>query len=192
MPFFLQLTIDEGIAQGDTNLLLLLLIGFGVVYALNGVIRALRSWVVLTLGQSLSYQLGGNVVRHLLRLPLGYFEKRHVGDLLSRIGSIQPIQTLLTQGLVNVLIDSVLALTTARRDGDDQPDADRLVVGTTLFYLVVSLILFPASGGAPRRRSWPGPARKPILMETMRAMRSIKLHTTRRCARMAGATAMPT
>ena len=58
--------------------------------------------MVLTLGQSLSFQLGGNVVRHLLRLPLGYFERRHVGDLLSRIGSIQPIQSLLTKGIVNV------------------------------------------------------------------------------------------
>ena len=49
----------------------------------------LRDWVILTFGQSLSFQLGGNVVRHLLRLPLGYFERRHVGDLLSRIGSIR-------------------------------------------------------------------------------------------------------
>src|SRR3712207_8138709 len=45
-------------------------------------------------------------------LPLSFFERRHVGDLLSRIGSIEPIKDLLTPGIVNVAIDSALALTT--------------------------------------------------------------------------------
>ena len=120
-PFYIQVVIDDAIAQGDANLLFLLLIGFGVVYGLNSVTKALREWVMLTLGQSLSFDLGGNVVRHLIRLPLAYFERRHVGDLMSRVGSIQPIQSLLTRGLVNVLIDSVLFLTTLDRDDRDQP-----------------------------------------------------------------------
>jgi ATP-binding cassette subfamily B protein RaxB len=177
MPFFVQLTIDQGIAQGDTSLLLLLLIGFSAVYALNGVTKALRSWVVLTLGESLSFQLGGNVVRHLLRLPLGYFEKRHVGDLLSRIGSIQPIQALLSQGIVNALIDSVLAVTTLIVMTIISPLLTAIVIGSTLFYLIVWALLYP---GLKRRTEEEIMARakeETYLMETIRAMRSIKLHT---------------
>ena len=177
MPFFMQLTIDEAIGQGDTNLLLILFIGFGVVYALNGITRALRSWVVLTLGESLTYQLAGNVVRHLLRLPLGYFERRHVGDLLSRIGSITPIQSLLTQGLVDVLIDSALAITTVIVMAMISPLLAMIVVGTTLFYLAYSLLLYP---GLKRRTEEEIVARaneETYLMESMRAIRAIKLHT---------------
>jgi ATP-binding cassette subfamily B protein RaxB len=192
IPFFVQLTIDEGIAQGDTSLLLLLLIGFGIVYVLNGITRALRSWVVLTLGESLSFQLGGNVVRHLLRLPLGYFEKRHVGDLLSRIGSIQPIQALLSQGIVNVVIDSILAVTTLIVMMLISPTLTLLVVGTTILYLVVSLILFPGLRRRTEEEIMARAKEETYLMESMRAMRSIKLHTHERCARTAGATAMPT
>ena len=177
MPFFLQLTIDEGIAQGDVSLLLLLLIGFGVVYLLNGVTRALRSWVVLTLGQSLSYQLGGNVVRHLMRLPLGYFEKRHVGDLLSRIGSIQPIQALLSQGLVNVLIDSVLAITTLIVMTIISPLLTMLIVVTTIFYLIFGLILFPGLRRRTEEEIMARAREETFLMESIRAIRSIKLHT---------------
>ena len=177
MPFFLQLTIDEGIGQTDGNLLLLLLVGFGVVYILNGVTRALRAWVVLTLGQSLSYQLGGNVVRHLLRLPLAYFEKRHVGDLLSRIGSIQPIQALLSQGLVNVLIDSVLALTTLVVMLLISPTLAFIVVGTTIFYIVISLLLFPGLRRRTEEEIMARAREETFLMETIRAMRAIKLHT---------------
>ena len=178
MPFFLQLTLDEGIPQGDTNLLLLLLIGFAVLYALNGVTAALRAWVVLTLGQSLAFQLGGNVVRHMLRLPLGYFEKRHVGDLLSRIGSIQPIQALLTQGLVNALIDSVLALTTLAVMALISPTLAMLVVGTTVFYLIVGLVLFPGLRRRTEEEIMARAREETYLMESMRAMRSIKLHTS--------------
>jgi ATP-binding cassette subfamily B protein RaxB len=177
IPFFVQLTIDEGIAQGDTSLLLLLLIGFGIVYVLNGITRALRSWVVLTLGESLSFQLGGNVVRHLLRLPLGYFEKRHVGDLLSRIGSIQPIQALLSQGIVNVVIDSILAVTTLIVMMLISPTLTLLVVGTTILYLVVSLILFPGLRRRTEEEIMARAKEETYLMETIRAMRSIKLHT---------------
>jgi ATP-binding cassette subfamily B protein RaxB len=177
MPFFLQLTVDQGITQGDTSLLTLLLIGFGLVYILNGVTRALRSWVVLTLGESLSYQLGGNIVRHLLRLPLGYFEKRHVGDLLSRIGSIQPIQALLSQGLVNVLIDSILALTTLIVMLLISPLLTAIVVGTTIFYLIFSLMLFPGLRRRTEEEIMARAKEETYLMETIRAMRSIKLHT---------------
>jgi ATP-binding cassette subfamily B protein RaxB len=177
MPFFVQLTVDEAIGQGDTSLLLILFLGFAIVYLLNGVVRALRAWVVLTLGESLAYQLGSNVVRHLVRLPIGYFERRHVGDLLSRIGSIRPIERLLTQGLVNVLIDSALAVTTVIVMVLIAPVLAVLVVASTLFYLAFSLALFP---GLKRRTEEEIMARaheETYLMETMRAIRAIKLHT---------------
>jgi len=176
MPFFLQLTVDEAIGQGDSSLLLLLLVGFGLIHAMSAVVKALRSWVVLTLGQSLSYQLGGNVVRHLLRLPLGFFERRHVGDLLSRVGSIGPIQAILSQGLVNVLIDSALAVTTLIVMALISPLLMAIVVGTTGLYIVYSLVLFP---GLRRRSEEEIIARaneETFLMESLRAMRAIKLH----------------
>ncbi|HEX8645009.1 MAG TPA: peptidase domain-containing ABC transporter [Allosphingosinicella sp.] len=177
MPFFLQLTVDEAIGQGDTNLLLILLVGFGIVYALNGIIRALRSWVLLTLGESLTYQLAGNVVRHLVRLPIGYFERRHVGDLLSRIGSIRPIQTLLTQGLVDVIIDSVLALTTVFVMLLISPLLTAIVVATTFLYLVFSLLLYPGLKQRTEEEIVARANEETYLMETMRAIRAIKLHT---------------
>ena len=175
-PFYLQLTVDEALAQGDTSLLLVLLIGFGAVYALSAVTRALREWVVLALGQSLSFQLGGNIIRHLLRLPLGYFERRHVGDLLSRIGSIQPIQALLTQGLVNAVIDSALLVTTLLVMALVSPLLTGLVVATSFFYLLYSLLLYPALRRRTEEEIVARANEETYLMESMRAIRAIKLH----------------
>lgn len=177
MPFFMQLTVDEAIGQADSNLLLLLLLGFGFIYVLNGVIRALRAWVVLTLGQSLSYQLGGNVVRHLLRLPLGFFERRHVGDLLSRVGSIGPIQSILSQGLVNVLIDSALAVTTLIVMALISPLLMILVLVSTAIYVLYGLILFPGLRRRSEEEIIARAGEETFLMESLRAMRAIKLHS---------------
>lgn len=176
MPFFLQLAVDDAIGQADGSLLLLLLVGFGLVYTLHSVVMALRSWVVLTLGQSLSYQLGGNVVAHLLRLPLGFFERRHVGDLLSRMGSIQPIQALLSQGLVNVLIDSVLALTTLVVMALISPVLMLIVLATTSIYILYSLLLYPALRRRTEEEIVARANEETFLMESLRAMRAIKLH----------------
>lgn len=175
-PFFMQLAVDEAIGQGDRNLLLLLVVGFGVVYGLKAVIGGLREWVILTLGQSLSFQLGGNVVRHLLRLPLGYFERRHVGDLMSRMSSIQPIQSLLTKGLVNVIIDSALLVTTLIVMLLISPVLTGIVFAFTAAYLLCSQLLYP---GLRRRTEEEIIARaneETYLMESMRAIRAIKLH----------------
>jgi ATP-binding cassette subfamily B protein RaxB len=176
MPFYMQLTIDEAIAQGDLSLMALLFIGFAAVYALNAVLKALRSWVVLTLGQSISFQLGGNVVRHLFRLPLGYFEHRNVGDLLSRIGSIQPIQSLLSQGVVNAAIDGVLALTTLIIMTIISPALAAAVVVTTCAYIGVGLFMYPALRRRTAEQITARAVEETYLLESIRGIRSIKMH----------------
>ena len=89
-PFYLQLVIDEAVTRFDTDLLFLLAIGFGCLYLIRAVTVALRSWVILLLGQSMTFQMAGNVLRHLIRLPMTYFEETHAGDIISRMGSISP------------------------------------------------------------------------------------------------------
>lgn len=176
VPFFMQLSIDEGIGQSDGNLMLLLLIGFGVIYLLQAVTRALRSWVILCLGESLSFQLGGNLIRHLLRLPTGFFERRHVGDLMSRLGSIQPIQSLLTKGLVNAVIDSLLLVTTLTVMAIISMQLTLLVVVLTLLYLGVTQLAYPALRQRTEEEIVARANEETYLMESMRSIRAIKLH----------------
>jgi len=175
-PFYMQLTIDEAIGQGDYSLLSILFFAYLVIYAMNGVTKALRDWVTLTLGQSLSYQLGGNLIRHLVRLPLAYFERRHVGDLLSRIGSLSPIQSLLTKGIVNILIDSALLLTTLIVMLLISPALAGIVLAATVAYVIVNQLLYPAVRGRTEEKIMASANEETYLMETMRAIRAIKLH----------------
>ncbi len=176
LPFFMQLTIDEAIGQSDANLLGLLVVGFGVVYLINSSIQALRSWVVLTLGQSISFQLGGNVVRHMLRLPTRFFESRHVGDLMSRLGSVGPIQSLLTHGLVNAVIDAFLAVTTLFVMAIISVPLMLIVTTATALYLAFRLMIYPSIRRRTEEAIIADAVEDSYTMETMRSIRAIKLH----------------
>lgn len=111
-PFYLQLAIDTVFPSFDTDLLTMLALGFGGLVLINMLTGWLRSLILVSLGSSLSYQVISNLYRHLLRLPLPWFEKRHVGDIISRFGSTRPISDLLAQGLMAGLIDGVMSVLT--------------------------------------------------------------------------------
>lgn len=109
-PYYMQVAIDNALPALDQNLLAVLALGFGLFTAINVGASLLRSFVLLSAGSSLSYGVASNIARRLFRLPISWFEKRHVGDVLSRFQSIAPIQQALTQGAVAALIDGALAL----------------------------------------------------------------------------------
>ena len=111
-PFFLQISIDTVFPAFDSDLLLMLALGFGGLTIVNLLASWLRSLVLVTLSNSLSYQVIVNLFRHLVRLPLDYFERRHVGDIISRFGSTQPISQLISEGMIAAFIDGLLAILT--------------------------------------------------------------------------------
>jgi ATP-binding cassette subfamily B protein RaxB len=111
-PFYLQLAIDTAFPSFDTDLLFILALGFGGLALIAMLTGWLRSLLLVSLGSALSYQMVVNLYRHLLRLPLPWFEKRHVGDIISRFSSTQPVSQLLSQGLVAAIVDGAMAFIT--------------------------------------------------------------------------------
>lgn len=177
VPLFIQMVIDEAVNQGDTSLLTLLLVGFGFIYILQAVARMLRSWVTLCMGESLTFQLGGNIVRHLLHLPMGFFERRHVGDILSRIGSIQPIQELLTRGVVDTAIDTTLLVATLAVMSAISLPLTLIVILCSLSYLAISQSLYPTVRARTEEQLVARAQEESYQMESLRAIRAIKLHS---------------
>lgn len=111
-PFYMQLVVDDAIMKEDANLLTALAIGFGLLVLINSCASWLRSHVLLFLGNALGFQMGANLFAHLVRLPLDWFEKRHVGDIVSRFRSTGPVQNLIAKGLIAAVVDGIMALLT--------------------------------------------------------------------------------
>ncbi|MAO41616.1 MAG: ABC transporter ATP-binding protein [Pseudohongiella sp.] len=110
--FYMQLVIDEGVARQDADVLSLLALAFLMLGLTSVAMTYARSQVQLYFSNQIGFQMAGNVLTHLLSLPVSYFEKRHVGDLVSRFGSIREIRRILTEDLITVVLDGVFALIT--------------------------------------------------------------------------------
>jgi ATP-binding cassette, subfamily B, bacterial CvaB/MchF/RaxB len=106
-PFFLQGVLDQVLISGNRQLLTVLAAGFLVIVFFQGAVTALRGWVLTWLSARINAQWKTNLFHHLLGLPMDYFEKRHMGDVLSRFGSIEVIQRTLTSSFVTALLDGV-------------------------------------------------------------------------------------
>jgi ATP-binding cassette subfamily B protein RaxB len=109
-PLLNQLVIDDVLASGDRDLLSLLVLGFGLLLVVQTAIGLARSWMVMVLGQTLALQWTGNVFAHLVRLPVGFFERRHLGDITSRFGAVGAIQRTLTTAMIEALLDGLMGV----------------------------------------------------------------------------------
>ena len=111
-PFLMQIAIDKALPAADKSLLVVLASGFGGILLVQALATWVRSYASVHLSNSISYQMALNLFRHVLTLPLSFFEKRHLGDIVSRFGSLQPVTDLISRGLVSAVIDGILATTT--------------------------------------------------------------------------------
>jgi ATP-binding cassette subfamily B protein RaxB len=108
MPFQLQWTLDHALLAADRPLIATLGLGFLALVLLRAGVDALRGWLIASLSAQMNYQWMGNVFGHLLKLPISYFEKRHIGTIQSYFGSIAHIQRTLTTGFTQAVIDGLL------------------------------------------------------------------------------------
>lgn len=111
-PYYMQVALDRALPALDHDLLTVLALGFALFTFIYVVAELLRGFVLLAVGTSLGTGVATNVARRLFRLPVGWFEKRHVGDILARFQSITPIRQFLTEGAVAAVLDGSLAIFT--------------------------------------------------------------------------------
>jgi ATP-binding cassette subfamily B protein RaxB len=111
-PVFQQWVVDDVIVAADRDLLTTLALGFGLLMLAQQAIDAVRGWVLMYMGTMLNIQWRANVFTRLLQLPVAYFEKRHLGDVVSRFGSIDVIQRTLTTSFLEAILDGVMTVVT--------------------------------------------------------------------------------
>lgn len=175
MPFQMQLVVDEGILRADRDLLVVLAVGFGGLVVIQVAIEGLRAWALQVFGQMFSFQIVGNLVRHMIRLPSDWFEKRHVGDIISRIGSAQAIREVLTQGAIAAIIDGLMAVVAVVILLLYSPTLAGVVIAAVGIHLGLAFILFPAMRARTEEEIVDRAREQSHVMETVRAATTIKI-----------------
>lgn len=173
-PQYLQIIIDTVLPAFDLDLLLILAIGFGLFLIVNTIASILRSLVMLYAGTSMAYQISVNLFAHLIRLPLPFFERRHVGDIVSRMQSIDPINQFLTGGVVLGIVDGVMAIVTLALMFTYSPTLAFVSLTALALYLTMRLTMLPSFRRATEESIVTVAIEQTNFIETTRGVMAIK------------------
>ena len=99
-PLLIQVIIDKVINQRSLDTLQVLGIALLAVTILEGILSSLKTFLFAETTNRIDQRLGAEVIDHLLRLPLGYFDKRPVGELSSRVSELEKIRNFLTRSFL--------------------------------------------------------------------------------------------
>ncbi|ATS40151.1 MULTISPECIES: peptidase domain-containing ABC transporter [Xanthomonas] len=174
-PFYMQWVVDQVLVSGDHALLMVVGLGFGLALLLQIGIGLLRGWSVVYLSSTLGLQWMTNVFAHLLKLPLFFFEKRHLGDVTSRLSSVQTIQNTLTTSFVESIIDGLMTIVTL---GLMLIYSWKLALVTLLavgLYLAIRAIAFHPMRNCTELQLVAAAKQQTHLLESLRGIQSLKV-----------------
>lgn len=189
-PFFMQWVVDGAVVSADRDLLLVLALGFALLMLIQVVLGLARSWVVLFMSTHLGLQWSARVLTHLMRLPVSWFEKRHLGDVVSRFGSVGAIQRTLTTSFIEAVLDGLMAAATLTLMLIYSVELSLIVLAAVVLYGLLRWAAYGPLRLASEEQIALEARANSLFMESVRAVTAIKLfaHEDERRARWMNAT----
>ena len=174
-PFFNQWVVDQAVVTADSNLLVTLAIGFGILKIISVSIEAVRGYAILLMSTTLNVQWLANLFTHLLKLPINYFQKRHMGDIISRFNSIHSIQATLTTSFVGAVLDGIMTVGTLLMMLLYSPLLSCICILAIVLYIGLRVASYTALMAATDSAITHDAQQQTIFMETVRGIQSIRL-----------------
>ncbi|WP_100644326.1 peptidase domain-containing ABC transporter [Alteromonas facilis] len=174
-PYYMQIVIDDVILRNDHAILSVLALGFGLLLLIEVAVSILRQTCIVYLSNRLSLQMSSNVFQHLIKLPLDYFSKRHVGDIVSRFGSLKTIREMLTTGLITAIVDGLMAIVTLLVLFVYSAKLALVVVGVVIIYAIVRYTFYRPIRQLNEEAIIAAAQENSHFIESVRAAQTIKL-----------------
>jgi ATP-binding cassette subfamily B protein RaxB len=174
-PLLMQWVVDHALVEGSTDLLTLLALGFGMLVLFEHATAALRGAVIMRFEATLNVQWQANVLAHLLRLPLPYFEKRHLGDIVSRFRSIDAVQRTVTTAFAEAIVDGAMSLLLLAVMLAYSPRLAAVCLAATGLYAALRCLAHAALRDARQEQIAAAAKQDSHFIETARGVRAIKL-----------------
>lgn len=176
MPQLVQTVVDQVLANGDYDLLTLVGISFVLLTLISSAVSACRSWSVAWLRAHGGMRWTGVLFDRLLRLQQNYFERRHVGDVVSRLDAVHTIQQAVTNQLVGALMDGMVGVATLALLLVYSPMLAGVVVCGTLAYTILRLSIYRPLREVGIDQIEAAAAQRTDLVECIRGIRTIRLN----------------
>jgi subfamily B ATP-binding cassette protein HlyB/CyaB len=104
-PLFFQVIIDKVLVHHSLSTLDVLVVGLVIIGLFEGVLGALRTYLFAHTTNRIDVELGARLFRHLISLPIAYFQSRRVGDSVARVRELENIRQFITSSALTLVID---------------------------------------------------------------------------------------
>ena len=104
-PMIFQTVIDKVLVHRGLSTLEVMVSGLALIAVFEAVLSGLRTYLFSHTSNRIDVELGARIFRHLLRLPLAYFEARRVGDSVARIRELETIRQFITSSSITLVLD---------------------------------------------------------------------------------------
>jgi len=173
-PMIFQVVIDKVLVHQGLTTLDVLVIGLITVVVFESFLGGLRAYVFSHTTSRVDVELGAKLYRHLLNLPLAYFESRRVGDTIARVRELETIREFLTSSSVTLFVDLLFTVIFLVVMWFYSPFLFAIVAGTIVLYAAICFIITPPLRRRIEERFQRGAESQAFLVESVTGVQTLK------------------
>lgn len=173
-PIFFQLVIDKVLVHQSLSTLDVLAFGLATVLIFETILSGLRNWLFAHSTNRVDSELSSRMFRHLLNLPLSYFEARRVGDSVARVRELERIREFLTSNAVTVVIDLFFTIVFFAVMYIYSPFLTLIVLFSIPIYAAISILITPTLRARLDEKFARGAENQSFLVESVTGIGTLK------------------
>jgi subfamily B ATP-binding cassette protein HlyB/CyaB len=173
-PLFFQVVMDKVLVHRGFTTLDVIAVGLLVVTLFEVVLTGLRGYVFAHTTSRIDVELGARLFRHLLNLPMAYFEARRVGDSVARVRELENIRAFLTGNAVTVVLDLLFSVVFLAVMNYYSLDLTLIVIASLPCYVLLSALCTPLLRGRLHEKFNRSAENQAFLVETVAGIGTVK------------------
>jgi len=173
-PIFFQLVVDKVLVHRGLVTLNVLVIGLLAVVVFDIVLGGLRTYIFSHTTSRVDVELGARLFKHLLALPVNYFESRQAGQTVARVRELENIRDFITGSALTVIMDLLFTVVFFVVMWHYSPTLTLIVLGAIPFYAGLSVAITPSLRARVEEKFQRGAANQAFLVESVTGIETLK------------------
>jgi subfamily B ATP-binding cassette protein HlyB/CyaB len=173
-PLFTQVVIDKVLVHKGFTTLHVLAIGMITLAIFEALLGGLRTYLFSHTTNRIDVSLGAQLFRHILTLPISYFEARRVGDTVARVRELEQIRQFLTSHSVTVVLDVLFTVVFLIVMWFYSPTLTLVVMASLPIYALLSVAITPAIRARLHEKFNRGAENQAFLVEAVSGIQTVK------------------
>ncbi len=173
-PLFFQVVVDKVLVHQGLTTLDVLAVGFLLVALFDVVLGGLRTYLFSHTANRVDVELGSKLYRHLLALPISYFESRRVGDSVARVRELETIRNFITGSALTLVIDLFFTVVFLVVMYFYSPVLFAIVLGSIPLYVILSVVVPPILRARLDEKFRRGAENQAFLVESVSGVETVK------------------